>query len=75
MTSSRTLEENREIANEALARFSSSPLLHLIDGELVPSSTSLTFENVSPMDQMLENQKEFLLDCMMDALLDLMWVS
>ncbi len=52
MTSSRTLEENREIANEALARFSSSPLLHLIDGELVPSSTSLTFENISPIDQM-----------------------
>ena len=52
MSSSRTVEENREVANEALARFSSSPLLHLIDGELVHSSPSLTFDNVSPIDQM-----------------------
>ena len=50
MSSSRTFEENRSTAKEALARYSSEPLLHLIDGELVPSASGDTFDNFSPVD-------------------------
>ena len=51
MSSARSLEANMEIAKESLKRFSSGPLLHLIGGQLVPSSSSSTFENFSPVDQ------------------------
>ena len=50
MSSARTFEENRTTANEALERLSKGPLLHLINGESVPSSSSSTFENFSPID-------------------------
>ena len=50
MSSSRTFEENRSTAEEALARYSLNPLLHLIDGELVPSASGDTFNNFSPVD-------------------------
>ena len=50
MSSSRTFEENRSTAEEALARYSLNPLLHLIDGELVPSASGDTFDNFSPVD-------------------------
>ena len=50
MNSSRTFEENQAAAKEALTRYSSGPLLHLIDGELVGSASGDTFDNVSPAD-------------------------
>lgn len=50
MSSARTFEEIRATANEALERLSKGPLLHLINGESVPSSSSSTFENFSPID-------------------------
>ncbi|MCH2624489.1 MAG: hypothetical protein MKZ77_02880 [Acidimicrobiales bacterium] len=51
MSSSRSVEENRAIAKEALAKFVSAPVLHLINGERVPSASSSTFENFSPIDK------------------------
>ena len=51
MSSSRSVEENRAIAKEALAKFVSAPVLHLINGERVPSASSSTIENFSPIDK------------------------
>lgn len=53
MSSSRSLDENRAIADEAINGYGSSPLLHLIGGELRPSASLATFENYSPTDQRL----------------------
>ena len=53
MSSSRSLDENRAIADEAINGYGSSPLLHLIGGEMRPSASLATFENYSPTDQRL----------------------
>ena len=51
MTSKHTLDENRAIADQAIKKYGACPLLHLINGELVPSLSHGTFENHSPGDQ------------------------
>jgi 5-carboxymethyl-2-hydroxymuconic-semialdehyde dehydrogenase len=45
-----TYEENLDAADEHLARYSASPTLHLIGGELTPSLSGETFANSSPID-------------------------
>lgn len=50
MSSPRTFDENLSTAKEALARYSTAPLLHLIDGQLVESASRNTFDNTSPVD-------------------------
>ena len=51
MTSKHTLDENRAIADQTIKKYGAGPLLHLINGELVPSLSHGTFENHSPGDQ------------------------
>ena len=51
MTSKHTLDENRAIADQTIEKYGAGPLLHLINGELVPSLSHGTFENHSPGDQ------------------------
>lgn len=50
MSSPGTFDENLSTAKEALARYSTAPLLHLIDGQLVESASRNTFDNTSPVD-------------------------
>lgn len=50
MSSARTFDENRSTSEEALARYSSSPLLHIINGQHVGSASQATFDNFSPTD-------------------------
>ncbi|MEM7340248.1 MAG: 5-carboxymethyl-2-hydroxymuconate semialdehyde dehydrogenase [Actinomycetota bacterium] len=50
MASSTTYEENLAAADEHLARFTSTPMYHLIAGDAVPSGSGETFANVSPID-------------------------
>jgi len=49
MSSPGTFDENLSTAKKALARYSATPLLHLIDGELVESRSRKTFDNTSPV--------------------------
>lgn len=46
----RSFEENQRAAAEHMARFTDSPLPHLIAGQPVPSADGTTFENTSPID-------------------------
>ena len=45
-----THEENVAAAKEHLARFQGEPLLHLIGGKAIASSSGDTFDNISPVD-------------------------
>jgi 5-carboxymethyl-2-hydroxymuconic-semialdehyde dehydrogenase len=46
-----SLEQNLAAAQQHLARFTTSPLGHLVNGATVPSVSGATFTNNSPIDQ------------------------
>ena len=50
MSTDKSFEQYREIADAALARFGEHPLLHLIDGRPTSSVDGELFENRSPVD-------------------------
>ncbi len=50
MASAHTFDENLAAATEHLARFASEPVLHLINGERVASTSGETFDDHSPID-------------------------
>ena len=52
MASDHTMQENMAAAQASLSRFADAPLLHLINGEQVPSASGETFANQSPIDGM-----------------------
>ncbi len=52
MADNHTMDENVAAAQASLQRFADAPLLHLINGEKVPSISGETFANQSPIDGM-----------------------
>lgn len=50
MAADKTFDEYAAIARDELARFSSAPLLHFVDGAHVASTSGDTFDNHSPVD-------------------------
>ena len=48
--SPRTLDENRALAAQGLAKFSSEPVSHLVSGQWVGSRSNAVFDNFSPSD-------------------------
>ena len=48
--SPRTLDENRAIAAQGLAKFSSEPVSHFVNGQWVGSRSNAVFDNFSPSD-------------------------